>query len=105
MDVYDFSPLSDRLGLTPKLNSVVKSAVIEVALPRYPSAIFWAVWAVIIDPVDIETLRSHSHVGDEVRKLPPALANSDAPAAVVAVMKAVCVFTSLKQLLPNPIDG
>ena len=64
------------------------TGVSNLLLSSGPSAIFWAIPKIIINPVKREAGRAISHVRMEIRKLFPSVANSDPAKNVIFILGA-----------------
>ena len=70
-----------------------------------PPAIFWAVWAVIVNSVNRVLLAWRlSHVGNKVLKRLPSIANVNPSAAILRVVHGLRVFAPVFHARPNAVD-
>jgi hypothetical protein len=80
--------------------------VCDLDRPGGPTAIFRAVWAVVIDSVDgVIRRRTLPHVSQEVGELFPAVTNEDPPSAVVLEVRPIGIGASGMDCLPSVILG
>jgi len=68
-----------------------------------PAAIFWRVWAVIVDAVDHHAGRTYAHIRHEIRKRIPSLANLDSSAAVILPLRVVRIVASAPHTPPKTV--
>lgn len=86
----------------PMLPSDVVRAVLRLFFARGPSAVVWAVWAVVVDAVERLAV-ALAHVCDEVVKGLPSIANSDPAASISVVMHIGRVCAPVAHSLPDPV--
>jgi hypothetical protein len=85
--------LSGYSGIRRLLNSV------------RPLAIFWAVVSIIINPLDAESFRLSSHVGDEVfKRISPPVTYGNTTPSVISEVIGSRVFTSFDNSTPNIVE-
>lgn len=63
--------------------SKISSEVPALLKMRTPHAIAWLVISVIIDTLQFFTVRTLAHIGQEVFKVPPALADFNSPEPII----------------------
>lgn len=84
-------PFAQRLANSVQVLNAIRALVAVLFFVRSPFAIFWRVWAVIVDAVKSMPVRRVSHVGKEILKAAmrifPSLANSDAARPVISVTR------------------
>lgn len=64
-------------------NKSVHSGVVGLRCSARPIAVLWRIWSVCISSFQSQTIRSFPHIGNEVLKNLPALANTNPSAAVI----------------------
>ena len=69
---------------------------------RRPSAIFRAVWAVVVEPVyGVRPFWFRPHIGQKIPRVMPALANLYSSSAIPRIIWLIRVVTSAHHLHPN----
>jgi len=103
-----FRPLSNRLSLPHVFNFLVSPSVVCLNVLRYPSAVFRRIRAVIVDalqavkrPIPACPNRTRTHVGEEVFKLQPTLANLNPAPTIQLVRAGAFSKTTVEHAGPN----
>ncbi len=95
-------PCSQRNAVV--CNSDVGFSIVRLFFTGRPSAIFWTIRAVVIDPVKRCSRRSFAHVFNKICKRRPSFANVDASRTIPVVSGAFGVVTTLLNGLPNSVQ-
>lgn len=97
-----FRPFGERLGLAERLNEYAVALVSGLFRRRGPAAIRGAVVGIYFNAVNrVGASWCGSHVGKEVLKFMPALANLDAAPAVACIVWAIGVMAALHHVGPG----
>lgn len=96
-------PLRDGKRFVVKRDQCVASAVVILVNRRCPSAIFRRVPGVVVDSVQGHAVRPVPHIGQEIFKFHPSLANIDPATAIPGVVPMVRVQTPLFHCSPRLI--
>ncbi len=97
-----FRPFGERLGVAERLNEYAVALVSGLFRRRGPAAIRGAVVGIYFNAVNrVGASWCGSHVGKEVLKFMPALANLDAAPAVACIVWAIGVMAALHHVGPG----
>lgn len=66
-----------------------------------PLAVFFAIWAIIVLALDFHSIRTGSHVSDEILNVVPSGANGYAASSIARVPGGIRVCASLHHSVPN----
>ena len=84
IDAGDFGPFGQGLCFSCVSDQSVAAAISLLSFVVSPPAVFWTVWAIVIDAINrISALWTSTHVGKKVFKFLPTFANFYSSAAVV----------------------
>lgn len=81
-----------------------RSLVRPLRFPVSPSAIFFAIVAIVIYAIKRHPLWSRTHIGIKVFKLVPALANGYAASSIVFISRIFLISASRQHRKPHSID-
>lgn len=87
----------------PNYNHPIPAPIFALLVPRQPKAVARLVIAIVVATFDRMTRRHRPHVGEEVLKLPPTLADRNAASTVVRVTPDVWVAASTEHVTPTGI--
>lgn len=79
--------------------------VVGLLLAGGPAAILGAIGPVVINPVYGRSGRTRPHVGHELRKIAPCIADGNASATVVGIGGISGIEAAPTHLGPNPVEG
>jgi hypothetical protein len=89
----------------------IVSLVSDLLRGKFPRAVFWTVWAVIVcATTGVKRAWAESHIGQETFKCPyavlaifPSRAASDSPSAIIHPFGILWISGSLDDIGPNPV--
>lgn len=88
--------------LTLRIALVPRSTICSLLFVRCPSAIFWAVWSVVIDPIQRESNRTISHIRKEIlERINPSFTNHDSPTTVSVPVLRSAIATAVLNSVPR----
>lgn len=105
-DQQDFRPFGQAMTGCAIGDHDVVSSIANLRFAGGPSDVAGLVVPVVVDPVEGEIgVRFPAHVGKEVFKRKPSVADGDAPASVVCVLFPVGVVDAHQHPLPRHVFG
>ena len=97
-----FSSGKECPNLVPVLKACNRlSLVVSLLLRSCPSTVARLVAKVVLQPINRTTGRARTHVGEKITEVQPAVANSDANAAVTRERRAFGVLAPLNHRVPR----
>ncbi|HYT24738.1 MAG TPA: hypothetical protein VEW05_31430 [Candidatus Polarisedimenticolia bacterium] len=97
-------PLGARHFFTIVFDPMVHSHIVLLRDPCSPAAVAWLIISVIIAAINAMRFWRIAHIGIEILKLQPPLANPYSSGSVFVIFSALGISTSLFHRTPNPID-
>jgi hypothetical protein len=104
VDAGFFRPLPRSQRNAIVCNSDIGFSVVRLFFTGRPSAIFWAIRTVVINPIKRCSRRSFAHVLNKICKRRPSFANVNSSRTVPFVSGAFGVVATLLNGLPNSVQ-